>query len=213
VASGGNGGFFALGGCLILAVGSVFVILFLFTSMAGGNISGSEEAAASTWTGSSDTVATLGAAKMPELSGKIGHEQHFRPGCEGGTHLTNEYSHPLAYISDGSCGAYGSGKKPIQEEWYFNMRWFTSSGYPDNIKHKKVIITNPVNGKRVVASVEEYGPAAYLKTRDGIVAGASPEVYNYLELANPYTKNPNDKKGFATFGLAKDQSIPLGPLN
>jgi hypothetical protein len=201
----------------LLAFSVIFFInLFNPGPAAGDENTSSVDPTISDWAGSIETVEKLGDAKMPELSGKIGHEQHFGYSkCfkSGESHQTNKYSKPLASVPNGNCGAYGGGKTADQEMWYFNMRWFTASGYPGNIKHKKVIVTNPKNGKMVVVSVEEYGPAAYLKTRDGIVAGASPEVYNYLKLANPYTGDPDDKKGFATFGLAKDQDIPLGPLN
>jgi len=203
-------------GCAGLLVFAIMAGSFILYLSYGSNESDAKETLASNWTGSSDTIATLGTATMPELSGKIGHEQHAsKPSCfkSGNVHFDGPLSFFATVGSVSNCMAFGGPMTTEQEEWYFNMRWDTGSGYPTNVKHKKVIITNPANGKKVVASIEEYGPAARLKARDGIVAGASPEVYNYLGLANPYTGNPNDKKGYATFAFAKDQNIPIGPLN
>lgn len=205
-------------GLLIVAIGFVMPLTACIFSESSCDTADALEnnSQVSNWAGSTDTVAELGGAKMPATAGKIGHEQHAsKQSCfaPGNVH----YNGPLSFFdsvgSVSNCMAFGGPMTTEQEEWYFNMRWNTGSGYPSNVKHKKVIITNPVNGKRIVASIEEYGPAARLMTRDGINAGASPEVYKYLGLANPYTGNPNDKSGYATFGFATDQNIPLGPLN
>ncbi len=206
-----------LGCCAAEAAVGLFVFLFV-VGMIGGPGSETDQASAgspaSSWAGSTDTVSTVGRAKMPATSGKIGHEQHAsKQSCfkSGNKH----YDGPNSYLSAGSvsnCMAFGKPRTTDQERWYFNMRWDTGGNYPNDVMHKKIIITNPKNGKRIVASIEEYGPAARLMTRDGINSGASPEVYKYLGLENPYTGNPNDKKGYATFGFAKDQDIPLGPL-
>lgn len=206
----------AMRGCclgLIFALSFVVLVLFRLATPGGG---AADTTNGSNWTGSTDTVATLDGAKMPETSGKIGHEQHAsKSSCfaSGNTHFDGPLSFFTSVGSVTNCMAFGGPFTREQEEWYFNMRWDTSSGYPGNVKHKKVIITNPANSKRIVVSIEEYGPAARLKTRDGIVAGAPPEVYHYLKLTNPYTGNPSDKEGYATFAFAKDQNIPLGPLN
>jgi hypothetical protein len=204
--------------CGYLAAFAVFIMVFSTCTFTGSCDSADalEPSTTSNWTGSADTVAELDGARMPATSGKIGHEQHAsKQSCfaAGNVH----YNGPLSFFdsigSVSNCMAFGGPMTTDQERWYFNMRWYTGSGYPGNVKHKKVIITNPANGKRIVASIEEYGPAAYLMTRDGINSGASPEVYKYLELTNPYTGNPSDKSGFAEYGFAVDQNIPLGPLN
>lgn len=202
--------------CSLEIAAAVLVVIFIIALFnPGSNIDQAGASTPSNWTGSNDIVATLGAAKMPATSGKIGHEQHAsKQSCfaPGNFHFIDSLSFFASVGSVTNCMAFGKPRTTDQERWYFNMRWDTGSGYPNNVMHKKVIITNPVNGKRIVASIEEYGPAARLMVRDGINSGASPEVYNYLELTNPYTKNPNDKNGYAEFGFAKDQNIPLGPL-
>lgn len=205
--------------CGYLVFFAVFIMVITSCSFLGATCDSAEalenDSQVSNWTGSADTVAELGGVKMPATSGKIGHEQHAsKQSCfaSGNTHYNGPLSFFASIGSVTNCMAFGGPMTTEQEEWYFNMRWNTGSGYPGNVKHKKVIITNPANGKRIVASIEEYGPAARLMTRDGINSGASPEVYKYLGLANPYTGNPNDKSGYATFGFAKDQNIPLGPL-
>ena len=64
----------------------------------------------------------------------------------------------------------------------------------------------------VVASIIERGPAEFKWTQDGINCGGSREVLNYLETEDANTDDPNDDKGKVLFGFAKDQNIPLGPL-
>lgn len=199
-------------GCLVCLIIGVFLFAVGWKNVGPENAVAEESP--SNWTGATDITKTLGSAKMPTMSGKIGHEEHAsKKSCftSGQTHFTGPLSKPLGAVSN--CMAFGGPMTQAQERWYFNMRWDTGGDYPENYKHKKVIITNPKNGKRIVVSIEEYGPADYLRKRDGIVAGAPPDVYNYLELENAYTGNPGDKKGYAIFGFAKDQKIPLGPLN
>ena len=201
------------------------VIIFVF-SIGQEGVSDSDDASGgkSTWAGSINTIETITftknnkkyTAKMPATAGKIGHEQHAaNQNCfkNGNSHYNGLLSFYSKIGSVKNCMAFGSPRTTEQEEWYFNMRWDTSGNYPTNVEHLKVIITNPKNNKKIVASIEEYGPAAFLMARDGINAGASPEVYKYLELSNPYTNNPNDKSGYAEFSFAEDQNIPLGPLN
>jgi hypothetical protein len=130
----------------------------------------------------------------------------------------------------GGYGAFGSNagyNLPIEDErYYINMRWsyvnwFESpdgscssapDGHPDTCTsnynsssknwhyRKKVIVTNPANGKRVVASVLEAGPAIWT----GRVSGLSPEAM--LAISASTNNNLN-------YYWAADQSIPLGPLN
>jgi hypothetical protein len=64
---------------------------------------------------------------------------------------------------------------------------------------KKVLVTNPENGKRLVASIMESGPAIFT----GRVSGLSPEAM--LELGAVTDTN-------LEYGFLIDQSIPVGPL-
>lgn len=64
---------------------------------------------------------------------------------------------------------------------------------------RKVLVTNPANGKRVVASIIESGPAIFTNR----VSGLSPEAM--LELGAVTDTN-------LEYGFMIDQSIPVGPL-
>ncbi|MEY3471126.1 MAG: hypothetical protein RLZZ223_476, partial [Candidatus Parcubacteria bacterium] len=67
-------------------------------------------------------------------------------------------------------------------------------------KGKKVLVTNPVNGKRLVAIIMESGPQIFTNR----VSGLSPEAMLALET----TTDKNDLE----YGFLLDQSIPVGPL-
>jgi hypothetical protein len=228
--------FLIIPGCFILAIIAIAGIGFmaLGPGLGGGSSSGSN------WTGSSEAVATLGDLTMPATEGKLGHEDHFftknetdifsrespagwvvgdpkSSDCiDNKTHHVEDKSYTRGdekLVSAGGCGAFGSGMKTDQERWYFNMRWDYGSN-KDKYHHAKIIITNPRNNKKIVVSIEEYGPAEYVTTRDGINAGATPEVYKYLceDEGSPYSNDPSDDNCRVNFGFAKDQEIPLGPL-
>lgn len=64
---------------------------------------------------------------------------------------------------------------------------------------KKVLVTNPANGRRLVASIMESGPAIFT----GRVSGLSPEAMLALSV---------ETDGNLEYGFLLDQSIPLGPL-
>lgn len=209
-------------GCVggILVIGSIALVLIVMGFGFGGGESGGGGSSGG-WTGSDDTTATLDGLTLPTTDGKLGSEEHvpgrvnidFRSATDLScmVNLSQHYenvveSAPLTYPDTGNCASYNPHATD-QERWYFNMRWPSSE-----FAHKKIVITNPENKKRIVASIEEYGPAEFVTERDGVNSGASPEVRNYLGIENPYTGNPNDKKGYVVFGFAKDQNIPLGPL-
>lgn len=204
---------------LFVLVGGSVAVAYLVIGGGSNKGTGTSASNSCTWSGSTETVTKLAGVDLPATGGKLGHEEHIpevtssgqRCFNEGETHYSDKNSHPLSYVSN--CAAMGHYRKTTeQERWYFNMRWDTSGNYPEDIVHKKIILTNPVNGRKVVVSVEEYGPASYLMSRDGINSGAPPDVYNYLDLPNPYTKDPGDKRGYVSIGFAKDQNICLGPL-
>lgn len=64
---------------------------------------------------------------------------------------------------------------------------------------KKVLVTNPTNGKKLVASIMESGPAIFTNR----VSGLSPEAMLALGVVTDDTLN---------YGFLIDQSIPVGPL-
>lgn len=67
-------------------------------------------------------------------------------------------------------------------------------------KGKKVLVTNPANGRRLVASIIESGPQIFTNR----VSGLSPEAMLALDTAT----DKNDLE----YGFLLDQSIPVGPL-
>lgn len=125
----------------------------------------------------------------------------------------------------GGFGAFGSAADPPsvdQERYYINMRWNYVSWYEDcgdrdssghctthtrNLdyankgwhRHKRVIVKNPANGRRLVASIEESGPAIWT----GRVSGLSPEAMAELGAST------NDNLEYA---WAANQNLPLGRL-
>ncbi|MDO8472094.1 MAG: hypothetical protein Q7S64_03050 [bacterium] len=126
----------------------------------------------------------------------------------------------------GGYGAFGSEASPAsidQERYYITMRWnycewYEDSGNLDSFgrtgtycrnlnstakswhRHKRVIVTNPSNGKQVVVSVEESGPAIWT----GRVSGLSPEA---MDAVGAVTNTE------LYYYWAGDQNISLGPLN
>jgi len=200
-------------GPIILGVGFGALLFAGFVGMGKGG--------ENSFTGSTETTDSLDGLTLPATSGKLGHEEHLSLGVvlsypqpnacivAGQLHYVGTDSYPLG-SADG-CGAFGGGMTSDQERWYFNMRW-DYGDRKDDFRHKKIILANPEKNKKIVVSIEDYGPGLGVIERDGINCGAPPEVYNYLGTENPYTGDPSDKQGLVLIGFAKDQSIPLGPL-
>ena len=67
-------------------------------------------------------------------------------------------------------------------------------------KGRKVLVTNPANGKKLVATIMESGPAIFTNR----VSGLSPEAMLALDTIT----DKNDLE----YGFMLDQSIPVGPL-
>ncbi|KKQ88214.1 MAG: hypothetical protein UT11_C0038G0006 [Berkelbacteria bacterium GW2011_GWA2_38_9] len=124
----------------------------------------------------------------------------------------------------GGFGAFGSIASPAstsQERYYINMRWNYGSWYEDcgsvsdghcttrtsNVdivnkgwhRHKKVIVKNPTNNRRIVVSVEESGPAIWTDR----VSGLSPEAMEELGAST------NDN---LEYRWAVNQNLTLGRL-
>ena len=105
-----------------------------------------------------------------------------------------------------------SGQVPAEDEaWYINQRWCYSSkcfkgqaiGTKTQYLKKRVVVTNPKNGRSVVTSVLEWGPGTTPGERER-VGGISPEVATALGVETNST---------VLFGWAVDQNVPLGPVN
>ena len=179
------------------------------------------------WTGGSCAVGygpyyqvggstTLDGIPLPANSGKVGREQHLS--------LTMSQEQPATHyaVSGTPAGAqngmawqesagpgYGAWGKapPVEDErYYICMRWNYTDlhGQPvlaskDWYYRKRVLVTNPANGRKVIASIVEYGPAPWT----GRVSGLSPEAM--LTLGAETDNN-------LIYYWALDQGLPPGPI-
>lgn len=187
------------------------------------------------------TTDTLDGWHIPSSKGKFGVEQHLTSSAQITKHYQEHESFGVPAVKNGAAGGFGSfaGGNPVpisREAWYSNMRWTyvnwawngraqktpkTNEGF-SWLKSKKVVFK--FNGKCIVTSIEETGPAPWTGTgrsrgnptpdwqgyRDsdppnynGRIAGASPEVARALGLT---TNN------VVEVGWAADQSVPLGTV-
>lgn len=152
---------------------------------------------------------------LPATTGKTAREQHLSFTCqESRTHHYSISSTPLAaqngmaWETSGGCG-YGAWATPssvANERYYIAMRWNYTDLHDQPIYAekswyygKRVVITNPANGKKVVAAIIEYGPG--ILTR---VSGLSPEAMLAIGAVTDNT---------LSYAWAADQSTPLGPAN
>jgi hypothetical protein len=140
-------------------------------------------------------------------------------------------------------GAFGK-MDPAVEKYYITMRWnycdwhesatgeTDSFGKPltkyswlnddqagfNSLKSwhmgKKVLVSNPATGRKIVVAVGESGPAIWVTRERGVVSGLSPEATDYIVGDHYY-----NGRGAGTGGdnleyhWLIDQTLPLGPLN
>jgi len=173
-------------------------------------------------------VANLEGEHLNTTYGYIGAEQHLRryPGDTITQHTVPEKG--LGYENGdiqeegiapglGAWGYFASSKDAMTEDLEETERWYAvvqTLYLPDwNIrqphlknwyKYRKVLILNTDNGKAVVASIADSGPAAWT----GKQFGGSPEVMDYLGGAR-YKKGPV----LLFFVDDPDNKVPLGPVN
>lgn len=167
-------------------------------------------------------------------SGLIGLEQHLYNSEPGDGYVPPSGSFPSAgllgsggystYVLDNGYagkGAFAPHPSALSEKYYINMRWpdgitwnedgthtFTDLSTYSKYAHKKVLITSPVTGKGVVASIEESGPAIWT----GKDAGAPPEVFVALGLY-PRGDGQNERSTYTLNFQWADQSAQLGPCS
>lgn len=106
-----------------------------------------------------------------------------------------------AWAPAGEGGSmYGQGstgrKVPVEEEaWYVNMYWRQRPA-----AGTRMIITNPANGRAVVAAAGyETGPGA-----NTAIGGVTEEIHDYLGTSH---------RGTLMLGFAEDQTLPYGPID
>jgi len=159
---------------------------------------------------------------MYPKGGKLGFEEHLPTAG----HYIGPDSKPTAFAASGGSGAFAPHTSE-QERWYITSQWpyaeFTTSGVRiinnstareirRKIAHSRLVIKSNETGRTMVVSVEEAGPSGTVYKTHGINYGGPPEVYHYLGISDPYTKNPSDNKGrIQVLGFAQDQSTKLGP--
>jgi len=163
--------------------------------------------------------ANLDGQHLNTTYGLIGKEQHLR---RYPSDSLREHGEDKLILEEGMApglGAWGyfapSREKLTDElkeieKWYavvqtlYLQDWETNQPFLKNwYKYRKVLIVNTKNGRAVVASIADSGPAAWT----GKHFGGSPEVMEYLGGAS-YTKGPvvlffiDDPEG----------KVPLGPV-
>lgn len=134
-------------------------------------------------------------------------------------------------LQNGVAGTGAFGRiDPNIEKWYITMRWGYCTWYEDFVIRdgdypstqttncnaslkswhfgKKVIISNPVNGRKLVAAIGEAGPAIWVTNVRGVTSGLSPEGTDYI-VGSAYGTGGT----VLEYGFAVDQNLPLGPLN
>lgn len=164
-----------------------------------------------------NAVPQLGSTKLNHSYGLIGAEQHL-PRYPGDT-LEQHQEYLRAGITPGlgAWGYFAPSKDKLtedlinKEKYYVAVQtlylsdWVTRFKYlRDWYKYRKVVVTNPVNGKTIVCDVADAGPSWWT----GKHFGGSPEVVAYLEL-NVYMQ-----KGPVVLYFVDDpeDKVPLGPL-
>lgn len=172
--------------------------------------------------------ATLEGEHLNTSYGMIGAEQHLKrfPGDSLSFHAPKEGEYggenPSEILKEGiapGLGAWGyfapsrtelTPELEETERWYAVVQtlylpdWGRRQPYlRDWYKYRKVIIINKDNGKAVVASIADAGPAAWT----GKHYGGSPEVMDYLG-------GPRYKKGPVVVMFVDDpnNTVPLGPV-
>lgn len=170
---------------------------------------------------------TLDGVPMPAYSGRTAVEQHLAltpPMDKEGEEASLHYE--LSGLPEGLClrdgtplrngmawetsngpgyGAWGKAPPVEDERYYICMRWNYTALHGQEIYaskdwyyRKRVLITNPANGRKVVCSIIEYGPHPSVNR----VSGLSPEAMYAIGAIT------NDT---LLYNWAPSQVTPLGP--
>lgn len=163
--------------------------------------------------------ATLEGEHLNTTYGYIGAEQHLTryPGDTMASHSKVKEDDEGMAPGKGAWGYFANSKEKLTpdlvetEKWYAVVQtmylpdWNKRTRYlREWYKYRKVLIVNTNNGKAVVASIADSGPAIWT----GKSFGGSPEVMDYLG-------GPRYKKGPVVLFFVDDpkNKIPLGPVD
>jgi len=162
--------------------------------------------------------ATLEGEHLNTGYGYIGVEQHLRryPGDTLLLHGSGDIIKEGLASGLSAWGYFANSKDEMTSElvgverWYAVVQtlylpdWNSRQPYLKNwYKYRKVLIVNTENGKAVVASISDSGPAAWT----GKHFGGSPEVMDYLG-GSRYKKGPV----IVFFVDDPENKVPLGPV-
>ncbi|MBN1168682.1 hypothetical protein JXA63_02210 [Candidatus Woesebacteria bacterium] len=162
--------------------------------------------------------ATLEGEHLNTTYGYVGLEQHLRryPGDSMSQHTQGFVQKAGMAPGLGAWGYFAYSRDDLTdnlreiEKWYAVVQtlylpdWNTRQPYlKDWYKYRKVVMVNPDNGKVVVGSIADSGPAAWT----GKQFGASPETMLYLG-GERYTKGDI----IVFFVDDPENNVPLGPV-
>lgn len=163
-------------------------------------------------------VSSLDGHELNSDYGLMGAEQHLArfPGDAISKH--DEYQKHGMTARGGAFGYLAKSENELSQEdiqkekYYVAVQTFISPGWNKNshqykewIKHRKVLVVNPNNGKAVVAVVADVGPAKWT----GKQFGGSPEVVYHV---NNGVFSPKTTV-LLLFVDDPENKVPLGPIS
>lgn len=155
-----------------------------------------------------DLKITLENNRLNNIYGYIGAEQHLYR-WPGDSLMQHNLIHTGMAPQRGAFGYFDNAE---QEKYYiaaqlhllpdWNQKWQTLKPW---YRYRKVFVYNPDNGKAVIASIGDAGPAGFT----GKSFGGSPEVMNYLEKVDGSKKS----KVVVLFLNEDNKSVNLGAFD
>ncbi len=147
----------------------------------------------------------------------MGYEQHLVRYPGDNVHQHDEFQKAGIAPGKGAWGYFADSKSELtddliqKEKYYVAVQTLYLPDWNENwvelkewYKYRKVVVVNPENGKTVVASIADSGPAKFT----GKQFGGSPEVMEHLGLTT------GKKKGKVILFFVNDpqEKIALGPV-
>ncbi len=169
--------------------------------------------------------AKFGDKRLNRSYGLIGAEQHLMryPGDTMDSHFETAEEAQKFYASGmapgrGAWGYFAPSREEMteaikqREKYYIAVPTFMAPGWEENVKklyshfkYRKMLVVNPENGKSMIVTIGDAGPAPWT----GKHLGGSPEVMQYLE------RKDGGQKGPVLYFFVNDpeEKIPLGPIS